>query len=1243
MRFPSQPSWFRRPRLKIVTAAAALPLLAAMFAVLQLPAQATPQPPTAPVKPSPTHTVTLITGDVVTVRTLADGRQIADVDRPEDAVGGVRMQEIQGDLFVVPDEAMALYGAGKLDRRLFNVSDLIEMGYDDAKSRGVPLIATYSPPTTRTAAEPAAPRGSKLVRRLASIRGAALSAEKSQARTFWTAVAPGSQAEGSSPTLGAGLAKLWLDGRVKVDLKESVPLVGAPEAWSAGYDGKGVKVAVLDTGIDVNHPDLVNQIVGTRSFVPGEAITDVNGHGTHVASTIVGTGAASNGDFKGVAPGAELIVGKVLGGVEGYGQDSWIIAGMQWAAESGADVVNMSLGDTVPSDGSDPMSQTVDALSAQYGTLFVVAAGNAGPETISTPAAAAAALTVAATDKQDNLAGFSSTGPLAYSGGMKPDISAPGVEITAARSQEMTDGGEGLYRTISGTSMATPHVAGAAAILAQQHPSWTGARLKEHLMSSAKGLAEWYTPYEVGTGRLDVASAVHSTVSGTASLFFGNYDWPHEPTDVAVTKNLVLTNHGSADVTMNLALTSTDGPFTLGASTVTVPAGGKATVDVTGDPAAVDFGRFTGYILGSDAVTGQPVTRTSLALIKEDERYDLNIKLVGRDGKPGAGWVVVSKAGDFWPWALFVDGQTTMRMQAGTYTVATYLDVAGEGSDRSGLAVLIDPETVLDRAAEVVLDARTARLLQTEAPERAEDRQRKVDFSIVDSFGVEFRSAYAIPATYDDLYVSPTEEMTQGTFVLTTRWRKGEPLLGLSAGDQLAFETLVQPGSTLVDTKYDNVGAVYAGSGAARDYRRAGAQGKVVVVERSDEVSPQERTEAAVAAGAKALIVVNDGIGGLMEYVGESPIPVATVHRDVGQLLIAIAKRGDKLAMTQSPYSDFVYDLTRDYPGRVPDQALVYKPSQGELAKIDARYYGVKDGEASGYRYDLTLSPSLGSHEREWHPGTRTEWVTADQVWVESHAQNIYGELPWEMVSGVNTYPGAVTTRLDWFAPSIGPGFSDSFGVYNSRWLNYMTWNVQAWGSSSDVMRLGGYLPWGVTPTHLQIFQGDELIHDNPFSADMQWKEVPPGNLPYRAVLDAERPGDVFRLSTRTHTEWTFMSDTVDADFFRPFSVMALDSKLETDLCGDIKANTDHQISLRPRSSDFGTLPGNVTTVTLEVSYDDGAFWQPVTLAASAGGWWTGTFHASGKPHGFVSVRASAAMDSGYSIKQEIIRAYGMR
>ena len=158
-----------------------------------------------------------------------------------------------------------------------------------------------------------------MVRRLPSIDGAALVANKPQVRTFWESFAPEMDLTDPTPTLDAGVEKVWLDGRVTATLKDSVPQIGAPEAWAAGFDGTGVTVAVLDTGIDVNHPDLAGQIDDTASFVPGEAVTDVNGHGTHVAGTIVGTGAASGGDYKGVAPGADLIVGKVLGGAERRG------------------------------------------------------------------------------------------------------------------------------------------------------------------------------------------------------------------------------------------------------------------------------------------------------------------------------------------------------------------------------------------------------------------------------------------------------------------------------------------------------------------------------------------------------------------------------------------------------------------------------------------------------------------------------------------------------------------------------------------------------------------------------------------------------------------------------------------------------------------------------------------------------------------------------------------------------------
>ena len=183
---------------------------------------------------------------------------------------------------------------------------------------------------------------------------------------------------------------------------------------------------------------------------------------------------------------------------------------------------------------------------------------------------------------------------------------------------------------------------------------------------------------------------------------------------------------------------------------------------------------------------------------------------------------------------------------------------------------------------------------------------------------------------------------------------------------------------------------MYAGNGATSDYQGLNALGKIAVVERSDAVQPAARARAAAAAGARALIVVNDGVGGLNEYVGStSAIPVATVHRDAGATLISMAKSGAKLTLTQAKYTKFVYDLTREYPGQVPDAPLVYHPAKSDLARINARYYAVKPGAAAGYRYDVTLSPSLGFDELEHHPGTRVEWVTPGQKWVESHAQNI--------------------------------------------------------------------------------------------------------------------------------------------------------------------------------------------------------------------------------------------------------------
>ncbi|WP_217146868.1 S8 family serine peptidase, partial [Streptomyces sp. AC627_RSS907] len=194
--------------------------------------------------------------------------------------------------------------------------------------------------------------------------------------------------------------------------------------------------------------------------------------------------------YRGVASGAKILDGKILND-EGFGDDSGIVAGLEWAAAEKADVVNLSLGGT-DQPGLDPLETAVNKLSAEKGVLFAIAAGNGGElgsSTVSSPGSADAALTVGAVDKADKLANFSSRGPRVGDGAVKPDVTAPGVDIGAAAAPGSDIAGEGApvadgYVAISGTSMSTPHAAGAAAILAQQHPDWSGERIKATLVAS---------------------------------------------------------------------------------------------------------------------------------------------------------------------------------------------------------------------------------------------------------------------------------------------------------------------------------------------------------------------------------------------------------------------------------------------------------------------------------------------------------------------------------------------------------------------------------------------------------------------------------------------------------------------------------------------------------------------------------------------------------------------------------------
>ena len=291
------------------------------------------------------------------------------------------------------------------------------------------------------------------------------------------------------------------------NLEQAAPIIGAPEIWDCGYTGNGVRIALIDSGIDASHPDMKGKITGWIDLVSNKTTPYDNfGHGSHCAGIIAGTGAASKGRYKGIAPDAQLIGIKVLN-KDGSGRESTILSGIEYAMNSNASVISMSL-------GSDEHSEAIHAAvekAIQKGKIVVCAAGNSGPNecTIGCPSDVKEAITVGATDKNDSIAQFSSRGPL-KDGTIKPDICAPGKDIVSIRASGTNDGHaiDQYYLSMSGTSMACPMVSGTVALLVQKNPKLTPAKAKEILEKSAEHLGSTVPNNNYGYGRINVKNAI---------------------------------------------------------------------------------------------------------------------------------------------------------------------------------------------------------------------------------------------------------------------------------------------------------------------------------------------------------------------------------------------------------------------------------------------------------------------------------------------------------------------------------------------------------------------------------------------------------------------------------------------------------------------------------------------------------------------------------------------------------------
>lgn len=278
--------------------------------------------------------------------------------------------------------------------------------------------------------------------------------------------------------------------------QEDLDQINVPEAWPRSTGSAGMVVAVIDSGVDLTHPDLddVNVVYPRNEIWNNTDVTDDLGHGTHVAGTIFaetdnGTGIA------GIAPSSSLMPIKVLDEF-GFGNVSDVLDAVDWARTHGADIINLSLGGSLTPE-QVALVQPTFTVARSAGILTVAASGNSGTRLVEYPAALQGVVSVGAVDSTDALADFSS-----FNRGV--DITAPGVDTLSTTL--------GDYERWSGTSMATPHVAGAAALVWSDRPGLEVAELEAVLRASSVDLGDPGRDDRFGSGRLDVLAALSEPV-----------------------------------------------------------------------------------------------------------------------------------------------------------------------------------------------------------------------------------------------------------------------------------------------------------------------------------------------------------------------------------------------------------------------------------------------------------------------------------------------------------------------------------------------------------------------------------------------------------------------------------------------------------------------------------------------------------------------------------------------------------
>ena len=1213
-------------------------------------------------------TVTLVTGDRVRLSTRSDGTQDAALlPDPSDPRPSASVYRNGKDLYVVPLEALPYLRAGKLDRALFDVTQLVASGMADEKAGNLKLMvsAPSSPLTTATTATaksakattakastaPPAPPDSTTTVTVPSLGLTGVRVDKHRARAFWQGIDTAPAASGGkAPAFGAGVGKLWLDRKVKVTLDRSVPQIGAPAAYAAGLTGAGVKVAVVDTGIDNDNADVSPKVVAEKNFTAEDSTDDLFGHGTHVASIVAGSGKNSGGKYKGVAPGAELIDARVLDST-GSGDDTSVLAGMTWAAEQGAQVINMSLG-AGPTDGTDPMALAVNELTKQYGTLFVIAAGNSGAdETVSSPGTADAALTVGAVDRSDVLADFSSRGPRRGDGAIKPEITAPGVGIVAAQADGTQLGTVVApgYVALSGTSMATPHVAGSAALLKQQHPGWTPAQLKSDLVSTAKPTAA--TPiWSQGVGRVDVASAIATAGlavdQGTLNLGFNA--WPHGNHPVQ-TRTVTYTNSGSAATTLTLAAALTGdqgqalpaGVLSLTPTTLPLAAGASGTVTVTVDPNKAGVGRWGGLLTATS--TGGIVLRTAAGFTNEAERYDVTVTVLDRQGKPTTNADITlfnPQTGEFHSsWDLTDPTKPTFRISPGTWFAAGMIlpDQAATTTFETTLAV--QPEFTVSGARAITLDASTARPVALSVADRDVTSTLSQVSVLRTGDGGMGGTGMAAMGGGMTFYATPTAKVATGGLIFGAADSLRVPAIAATVASS---GRVLHPELMSDDSRLDGT----------RTLPVAKASGNVkggLALLAVSAVGPIDAELARLAkAGATAVAVypaTPDAAGWLDAAAG---LPTVALPQADGEALAALLAKGAvKVTLVGTYYSPKVYDVAHEWSGQIPARATI-RYGAGDLGRIDETY------RDSGTQAPLQEAVAPGLTGGSWamfiptRPGSTRAAYVSTQLPVSPVL--FYGAVPDPQYGYANPllewdgdavrYQAGQRAAVTWTPQVAKPGLpaTDPYGLTGRSGDDAFAY-LSPWTDGAGRVSW----PMGTDAGAWTLSAGGSTIASG--TGPVMSATLPAKRQRYTLAFTDRIDDPQWNRSTSTSTQWTFTSAHTEpgpqSQLQPQLALLSVDLPLPLDSTNSAQAGSTMPFQVTGRFP-AGVAAAKVSAVTFEISADGGKSWTSGKVKRVDADTF-GVTITNPRSKGPVSVRISATAQDGAGVRQEVTAAYVLK